>query len=230
MAKRCLEEFNPWPAFVDIFASVILVMLLYLLITIVNIAYYSQFKFKVAYTGTVSTEGLIVTQDPQEMDTKEVKQEIKQEEQEKIDVVIKKKVQIDEGNFESAGKDLRKFYIDETTKQTTVAQDDYLLVNFGDSGIKIENPSIIKIKEFITKIKQKYPQHIIKISASDPTNQVSSTMKRRISLARTLNAKSLIRQLKYKIKDVRIDLMGSSKMKIVNENAYGYLIIRAEKK
>ena len=48
MAKKRAEEFNPWPPFVDIFSSVILVLLLFLLITIVNIAYYAQFKFKVS--------------------------------------------------------------------------------------------------------------------------------------------------------------------------------------
>jgi len=56
MSKRCQEEFNPWPPFVDIFASVILVMLLFLLITIVNIGYYAQFKHKISYTASVETE------------------------------------------------------------------------------------------------------------------------------------------------------------------------------
>ena len=56
MAKRCPEDFNPWPPFVDIFASVILVMLLFLLITIVNIGYYAQFKHKISYTASVVTE------------------------------------------------------------------------------------------------------------------------------------------------------------------------------
>ena len=63
MAKRCPEEFNPWPPFVDIFASVILVMLLFLLITIVNIGYYAQFKHKISYTASVITEAPIQPED-----------------------------------------------------------------------------------------------------------------------------------------------------------------------
>ncbi|MDD3505073.1 MAG: hypothetical protein PHX65_00785 [Sulfurimonas sp.] len=59
MAKGCEQEFNPWPAFVDVFSSVILVMLLFLLITIVNIVYYAQFKHKVSYTGAITKDEVI---------------------------------------------------------------------------------------------------------------------------------------------------------------------------
>ena len=62
MAIKCEEEFNPWPSFVDIFSSVILVLLLFLLVTIVNIGYYAQFKYKIQYTGSVTTEDIILWQ------------------------------------------------------------------------------------------------------------------------------------------------------------------------
>ena len=59
MAKKCMEEFNPWPPFVDIFSSTILVLLLFMLILIVNLGYYAQFKFKISYSGTVSTDKIV---------------------------------------------------------------------------------------------------------------------------------------------------------------------------
>lgn len=43
-----VEPFNPWPGFVDLFASVIMVVLMFMLVLIVNISYYSQFKYKIA--------------------------------------------------------------------------------------------------------------------------------------------------------------------------------------
>lgn len=40
------EEFNPWPPFVDVFASVIMVLLFFMMITVVNVAYFSQFQVR----------------------------------------------------------------------------------------------------------------------------------------------------------------------------------------
>ena len=61
MASKFEEEFNPWPSFVDVFSSVILVLLLFLLVVLANLGYYSQFKYKVSYTGSVSSDDLIRT-------------------------------------------------------------------------------------------------------------------------------------------------------------------------
>ncbi len=71
MAKRCDEEFNPWPSFVDIFSSVILVMLLFLLVVLVNLGYYAQFRYKISYTGSISTEELILNDNPKEIKIQE---------------------------------------------------------------------------------------------------------------------------------------------------------------
>ena len=59
MACKFEEEFNPWPSFVDIFSSVILVLLLFLLVVLANLGYYAQFKYKVSFTGSVSSSELI---------------------------------------------------------------------------------------------------------------------------------------------------------------------------
>lgn len=232
MAKRCNEEFNPWPPFVDIFSSVILVLLLFLLITIVNIGYYAQFKFKVSYTGTIATDQIILSEDRKEIILEETKQTeqsrapipLKQE----ITEVIEDKVEI--GDIEKAGKDLSRIYEDDVTKQVTIATDEYLLLNFGGNDIKLDHPIILQIKEFMTKIKEKYPKHVVKISAVDPTNQISATVMKQISLARTINARNLIRQLGYDIKDVQVDLLKPNSTNIQNKNDFGYLIIRIEKK
>ncbi len=223
MAKKHIEEFNPWPAFVDLFSSVILVLLLFLLVTVVNIVYYSQFKFKVAYAGAMLNDKVISAPETKKIEVLEKKEDIQKE----VQVVqIKEHV----GTIEAAGKDLSRIYEDEVTKQEVVVAEEHLLVNFGSNDIKIDNPTIVQIREFINKIKQKNLKHTVKISAVDPTNQISATVMKQISLARTLNARNLIRQMGYDIKDVRVDLLHSNVAKIVNQNKNGYIIIRIEKK
>lgn len=223
MAKKYVEEFNPWPAFVDVFSSVILVMLLFLLITIVNIVYYSQFKFKVAYAGAILNDKVIAAPETKKVEILEKKEDDPREVQ-----VVQAKERI--GTIESAGKDLSRIYEDEATKQEVVMAEEHLLVNFGSNDIKIDNPTILLIREFINKIKQKNLKHTVKISAVDPTNQISATVMKQISLARTLNARNLIRQMGYDIKDVRVDLLHPNAAKIINQNKDGYIIIRIERK
>lgn len=238
MAKRCNEEFNPWPPFVDIFSSVILVLLLFLLITIVNIGYYAQFKFKVSYTGTVATDQIILSEDPKKIILDKTKKTEQSQESQQImepkplkpELIENPQTKDEIGDIESAGKDLSRIYEDEKTKQATVVAEDYIVLNFGGNDIKLDNPTILKIKEFITQVKQKYPKHVVKISAVDPTNQVSATVMKQISLARTINARNLIRQLSYDIKDVQVDLLRPNSTNIQNENEFGFLIIRIEKR
>ncbi|MDD3451217.1 hypothetical protein [Sulfurimonas sp.] len=219
MAKKHIEEFNPWPGFVDIFSSVILVMLLFLLVAFVNIVYYSQYKFKVAYTSAILNDKVISAPETKKAEVLEKKEEVQKEVQAKEFVGI-----------EAAGKDLSRIYEDAVTKQEVVMADEHLLVNFGSNDIKIDNQIIVKIREFINKIKQKNIKHTVKISAVDPTNQISATVMKQISLARTLNTRNLIRQMGYDIKDVRVDLLHPNAEKIVNQNNNGYIIIRIEKK
>lgn len=230
MAKRCEQEFNPWPSFVDLFSSVILVLLLFLLITIVNIVYYSQFKLKVAYTGTVIKDEVIPTTQTNQIDAIKKQEEITVIEHGKQKEIPKTKIKEHSGDMESAGKDLSKIYEDEVTKQKAVVAEEYLILNFGSNAIKLDNPIILQTKEFINKIKQKNIKHVVKISAADPTNQISATVTKQISLARTINVRNLIRQMGYDIKDVRIDLLSPNLQNIENSNENGYIIIRIEKK
>lgn len=221
MGKKRVEEFNPWPPFVDIFSSVILVLLLFLLITIVNIAYYAQFKFKVSYTGTIATNELILQNSTSQVSKKE-----------KIDVKIDDPIEKTEdiGDIQSAGKDLSRIYEDDKTKQKIISSDDYLVINFGSNTIKLDDPIIVQIKDFIAKAKKKYPNHIVQVSAVDPTNQISATVMKQISLARTLNARNLVRKLNYKRKDVQVNLLNPKSLNINNKNEFGYLILKVEKK
>jgi len=248
MANRCEEEFNPWPSFVDIFSSVILVMLLFLLVLLVNLGYYAQFKYKVSYTGSISSNELqtqsaskttVDTTIKKKVEAKPIpkKQEqqivqMKQQIQKLKQEIQKNKVVIQNKNrtLESAGLDIAK-KTDENrdTKQKVVEADDYFIVTFKGSELFIDDAIIKKIKIFIKKFKEKPGNNKkVYISAFDPKNQVSATIAKQISLSRSIGTRNMIRKLGFKKKDVRIDLRDKTVIKENIDKTNGYLVIRVK--
>jgi len=238
MAKRCPEEFNPWPPFVDIFASVILVMLLFLLITIVNIGYYAQFKHKVSYTASVVTEAPIQSEDQSKVQpTKQECSPIKSVEEEptkdtdfsfhKITtaVTVNGISSLFEGG-KSAGnaisyaadKDKKEF-----TEQNAIQKDLTLTVDFEDKEIFINSKIKRKIKLFLNKIKRRSKRTIYTIYVSDPTNIISSTISKQISLGRILNTKNVLKKSDISLKNIRLNLQ----KEIPSHNRFGTITIKA---
>lgn len=230
MGKKCIEEFNPWPPFVDIFSSTILVLLLFMLILIVNLGYYAQFKFKISYTGTIATSQLITEEVTKINKVKELK--TKQEPIEQKNIVEQKVIKTsiisevqEKKEFERAGQDLVQVDDTNTTLQATVQKDDYLIVTFADKEILLDDPTINQIKQFIQNMKNKFPKHKVIISSVEPTNQISSTVSKQISLARTLNTRNLIRKQGYSKSDVRIRLLDELIKKKLPDNEAGFIYI-----
>ncbi|MFY9075068.1 hypothetical protein OZZ08_08855 [Malaciobacter mytili] len=232
MAK-CEEEFNPWPSFVDIFSSVILVMLLFLLVTLVNLGYYAQFKFKISYTGSIATDDLILNSNPQPvvekvLKTKKEVQEVVDKLQEKIEV-LEKTLQ-NTKNLESPGIDYAEQMDDnKESKQKTIETNEYMIVTFKDNEIFVDDAIIKKIKAFTKNIKEKIGEHKIYISAVDPKNQVSATIAKQISLGRTISARNLIRKFGYEKKDVKVDLLSKIDLKEKFDDKNGYIVIKVKK-
>jgi len=230
MGKKCVEEFNPWPPFVDIFSSTILVLLLFMLILIVNLGYYAQFKFKVSYIGTIATSQLITEQVPEINKINEPKENqipIEQKEiveQKVIKTSIISEVQ-EKKELERAGQDLVQANDTNSTLQATVQKDDYLIVTFADKEILLDDPTIVQVKQFIQQMKNKFPKHKVIISSVEPTNQISSTIAKQISLARTLNTRNLIRKQGYNKSDVRIRLLDDTIRSKLPENEAGFVYI-----
>ena len=224
MGRKCQEEFNPWPPFVDIFSSTILVLLLFMLILIVNLGYYAQFKFKVSYSGSIPVERLLQETVPK---VKEIEKLVKPKnivEQKIVKSSIISEVQVKE-ELERAGQDLVQVTDEETTLQNTFEKDNSMIVNFADKEIIVDDVIIQQIKAFILKMKQKFPQHKIIVSSVEPKNQISATVAKQISLARTLNIRNLVRKLNYKKSDVRIRLIDEKIKPSLPENDSGYVFI-----
>lgn len=254
MASRCEEEFNPWPSFVDIFSSVILVMLLFLLVLLVNLGFYAQFKYKVSYTGSISSDDVILNDNPQEVkidkiieksqtQTSSQVETIKQQEEiikssqkevlrlrKIIEERLLKSVNKDTADIEAGGIDVKDRKDDDrSSKQVIFENAEYFIVTFKKNEIFFDNAITKKLKAFIAQVKIKYKKHKIVISASDIEGQISATVSKQISLARSIGARNLIRKLGYKKKDVRIDLLGSTEVKENVNKKHGYLIIRVKK-
>lgn len=244
MAKRCEDEFNPWPSFVDIFSSVILVMLLFLLVVLVNLGYYAQFKYKVSYTGTIATDDLIVNDNPSDGTTKlyqesqaqpnknvsMMQQEIirlrKIVEERVVKAEEKEESKIEHGGIDVADRD----DTDKPSKQTLINSDDYYIVTFKGNEIFFDTAIIKELKTFIEDVKKKYGNnHKILISAADVVGQASATVAKQISLARSIGARNLIRKFGYEKKDVRIDLLASTEIKEEINKQNGYLVIRIKR-
>lgn len=214
MAKKHLEPFNPWPGFVDLFASVIMVVLIFMLVLIVNITYYAQFKYKLSYTGSVDVQEL--------MNKKE-------------SVSAEEKI---EQNEDNSTKDLEATAgIDLTvtdsnlTRQENILYDDWMMIKYLKNEIILDPKTIKDVEKFLLLVKSKYPNHYVSIYVAEPKNQVSASIAKQIALSRSLNIRNLIRKKDYDIDDVVVRLKEKipSLQTIDYEAGYGIIMINKKK-
>jgi len=235
MAARCLEEFNPWPSFVDIFSSVILVLLLFLLVLIVNVGYYAQFKFKVQYDGSVSTDKVVLSDkstvikivtesDAEQQETESLVQTTDMSE---VTTQAMQEYLTAATDIESAGEDLAdKKKTEKEQTQNILEEDKIFYVKFNGNEIFIEQQIVEKLKKFIQRIQSKYPGAKVTLLSVDPTDQVSLTVTKQISLGRILSTKNLIKKFKYNMKDVNLKLNEKVKVPEEIDSEFGLIVVK----
>jgi hypothetical protein len=194
-AKKCEEEFNPWPPFVDVFSSVILVLLLFVLVMIVNVAYYMQFNSKV---NSTSDEKSIVNNlqkglDPTQLVT--LKKNIIQVESKTSNQSMFKGGKA-EGNSMSSKKDEKKY------EQKVATSSGNLLISYDDKEIFISAKTKAKVKAFAKKYKNK--KIILEIANS--TKIISKTIAKQISLSRVVSIKNLLKKSGINLNNIKIKL------------------------
>jgi hypothetical protein len=234
MSKKCLEEFNPWPSFVDIFSSVILVLLLFLLVLIVNVGYYSQFKFKIQYEGSIITDKIVLTE------TADV---IKVDKENDKNITTESVVQTTDmkdittqamqeyltaaTDIESAGEDLADKKRDTKPQQQDIKEEDKIFyVKFNGNDIFISDQIVDQLKVFINKIKTKYPNAKITLSSVDPIDQLSLTVAKQISLGRIIATRSLIKKFKFNMKNLHLKLSDKIKIPEDLDSKYGFIVVK----
>jgi hypothetical protein len=234
MAKSCPEEFNPWPPFVDIFASVILVLMLFLLITVVNIGYYAQFKSKMSYTAEVTkkapqdTEGTIPSANTC-VPCKKVKIEDKQEEV-SFHKISKPAFENSENSLFSGGEAEGNSVDYKSKTKTNFDSQDILLKNrsleifFKDKEVFISTQIKHKIKKFVGDMNRISTKSTFTIFIHDPESVISATISKQISLGRVLNIKNIIKKTKVNKSRIKINLQTDA----LKPSAYGSLVIKAQ--
>jgi len=194
-AKKCEEEFNPWPPFVDVFSSVILVLLLFVLVMIVNVAYYMQFNSKVDST---SDEKSIVNNlqkgvDPTELVT--LKKNIIQVESKTSNLAMFKGGKA-EGNAISTKKEDKKY------QQKIITKSGSMIISYDDKEIFVTASAKAKIKSFAKKNKNK--KIILEISNSKKI--ISKTIAKQISLNRVVAIKNILKKSGIPLSNIKIKL------------------------
>lgn len=251
MAGSSDGEFNPWPAFVDIFSAVILVMLLFLMVVLANLGYFSQFKYKVSYSGAVSSDDIIRnnnrTTEEEVISKSETPPDIKPnsdlniqiiDQQKQMILALQKQLSADPNNVKSAeGSDAvvsaginvadKKENSSEIQKMLTA--DEYLVITYKADELFVDDLISRQIKDFLSKAKAKYPTHQVNIYSVDIKEQLSSTISKQISLARTMSVRNLIRKFGYEKKDIKIDLASKPDIKESVDAKNGYLVIKIVK-
>jgi hypothetical protein len=180
-----------------------MLVLMFMLILIVNVAFYAQFKFKVSYTGTVPVEKPIEQTEPvQEFENKEI---------------------------QSAGVDLTRIDTN-ATRQENIIHLDWMVVKYLDNEIVLDPPIMAEIETFIKTAKSQIGNHYVSIFTSEPKNQTSATVAKQIGLSRALNIRNYIRSLQYEKDDVRVDLKGQIPQDKSVDHEAGYIVITINQK
>jgi len=194
-AKKCEEEFNPWPPFVDVFSSVILVLLLFVLVMIVNVAYYMQFNSKIKSTSATKTviNNMQKGIDPTELVT--LKKNIIQ-----VKSKTSNKSMFDggkaEGNAISTEEKEKKY------NQKVIASNGSMLISYDDKEIFVNKQTKDKIKAFARKNKNK--KIILEIANS--TKIISKTISRQISINRVVYVKNILKKSGINLNNIKIKL------------------------
>jgi len=235
MASKCVEEFNPWPSFVDIFSSVILVLLLFLLVLIVNIGYYAQFKFKVQYDGSVATDKIILEDSSKVIKilnkNKDKQQEtdslIQTTKMEEVTTQAMQEYLTAATDIESAGEDLAdKKKDDKEQTQNILEKDRVFYISFTGNELFAQDSVVEKLKAFAKHAQETYPNSKVILSSVDQENQVSLTVNRQLSLGRILASKTLLKKFDYKAKDIMLRLNDKPVIPDEIDSEYGLIVVQ----
>lgn len=218
MACKFEQEFNPWPSFVDIFSSVILVLLLFLLVVLANLGYYAQFKYKVSFNGSISTDELISSSSSSSTNTTEtvssssspttnsdINVQVIQEQKQMI-LALQNQLTSDPTNtksaegsdeIESSGINVADKKEDSTEIQKMITTEEYLIITYKADELFVDDLITKQLRDFLAKAKSKHPTYKVIIYSSDIKDQLSSTISKQISLARTMSVRNLIKKFGY---------------------------------
>jgi len=179
-AKQCEEEFNPWPPFVDVFSSVILVLLLFVMVMIVNVAYYMQFNSKTNSEATTkSTKASLQAG----VDTTDM---ITLPKVEKPKMATAGRESLFEGG-KSDGNAISVNKNDKKIVQKTMQKGKKFIISYDTKEIFLKGDIKKKLKAFLAK----YKDRKIVVTMGLSVNMVSKTYAKQIALSRMISVRNI---------------------------------------
>ena len=181
-AKQCEEEFNPWPPFVDVFSSVILVLLLFVMVMIVNVAYYMQFNSKSNSEATTKslTDNLQAGVDPTNKITLPKIEKPKMATAGRDSLFEGGK---SDGNAISVASDKDKKIV-----QKTFVKGKEFIVSYDTKELFLKSEIKSKLQSFVKRYKGKK----IVVSLGLATNMLSKTYAKQIALSRAISVRNIV--------------------------------------
>ena len=197
-AKKQDEEFNPWPPFVDVFSSVVLVLLLFILVLIVNVAYYMQFN------STISSEAKTISQvdnlqagvDVTDMIT------LQKVEQPKLDSAGNNS--LFSGGKEESSSTTTQIEKTKTKQLVKKLSKNELLIEYSSSNMFLQKSTKQKLISFANIAKKQNKK--IQISTAYPINIISNTVKKRVTISRVVNVKNTLKKAGLKLSNILINI------------------------
>ena len=213
-AKKQDEEFNPWPPFVDVFSSVVLVLLLFILVLIVNVAYYMQFN------STISSDAKTVSQ----VDNLQAGIDV-------TDMITLQKVEkpkldsAGNNSLFSGGEEESSSTIDQNERTKTEQlvkrlSNNELLIEYSSSNMFLQKATKQKLVSFANRAKKSNKK--IEISTAYPINVISNTVKKRVTISRVVNVKNALKKAGVKLSNILINTTDHKDEKY----KYGYIRLK----
>jgi hypothetical protein len=212
------DDINPYVAFVDLFSSVILVLLLFMLIMFVNVGYYMQFTSKGNKDSAIETDGELNKTAVELMKQqiiaeaqKQIKAEPKAEPtpaaptppQPKV-VQQSKPKETTESNDSKAVSNTNTISREEKTTASTDFKENELIIAFKDNEIFLTEEVLSKVINAIETAIRGKPNAIATLSVGDSVKIISTTQAKQVSLGRLLSIKNSLNKAEHLKNRVKI--------------------------
>jgi hypothetical protein len=198
------NEMNPFISYVDLFASIIMVLLLFILIMFVNVGYYIQFNSK------NKTENKDAAAQQEKTQAEAVASALKIEKFKEIEKekekIIQSREQIERNNTTPVqGGETEGNIVTKESERYALAdfKEQDMVIAFKNNEYFLTKELISQVTTFMQNIVKKNPNAFFYISVNDSKKIISSTQTKQVSLGRILSIKNALQKdpvLQNKIK------------------------------
>lgn len=208
------DDMNPFIAYVDLFSSIIMVLLLFVLIMFVNVGYYIQFNTKDKTSDETNTS------EQQVEKVTEVVQ-VKKEDYEKL---IQAAQQRETNNTTPVqGGEVEGNLLTKKSDKFATADfvDNDTVIAFKNNEYFLTKDMVQEVASFMENRLKTDPNAIFYLSVGDSTKLISSTQTKQVSLGRILSLKNSLQEMPKLQNKIKI----SYKQSNASNYQFGYIKI-----